>query len=84
MSEVMCGAENMIHGDIKTNTCTDVILIDTSTSYTYKLLEPTTCIPEQVVGFNNLQHPWCHKLLDPTTCIPKPVSYTHPEPTRPY
>ena len=32
-----------------------------------------TASSTQVVGSNNLQHPWCHKLLDPTTCIPKQV-----------
>ena len=54
--------------------CTDVILINTSTSYRYKLLDPTTCIPKQVVGFNNLWHQGCCKLLDPTTWVLEAVS----------
>ena len=28
-----------------------------------------TASSTQVVGSNNLQHPWCHKLLNPTTCL---------------
>ena len=28
-----------------------------------------TASSTQVVGSNNLQHPWCHKLLNPTACL---------------
>ena len=34
-----------------------------------KIHHMDTASSTQVVGSNNLQHPWCHKLLNPTTCL---------------